>query len=652
MKKFYSLLFCLGLAFSVYAQNSPFKLSKEELRIEQMPSKIIKKQQRKQIAPLPQLPRLDSNVDIVTIIDLDTVANAYVFGSGGNKFSHFWVDPSLNTVTTCYKMSPGIGYHISKDGGITWEHNIPLIDYNTLGDSILLSRSINHAIHNPAGNQDPGNAYVSYITPAEINSEWPYDSYLHGLGKIGDTSYHPYAVLPKNDRFRPYSPSGYDLTSAGDVFLLDAKIDWVESVAYYDSLIITKGTWDEDQENFVYERENLEALVSEESTIPVDYKIAFGPDGQTGYIVMLADNNEADQVEGFQNYYPIYWKTTNAGETWDGPQFIQLDGPNGLPYLINNHLTDSQIEELFPPPAPERDEISYSTGYDCDIVVDKFDNLHIAVVIAPTGAAPYSIITAEGFFAAYNLITPDGGTSWYCREMGRLRTFRGTFGDLTDDNRIQLTITNEGNMTFTTWLDTDLEEEEDNNRPNIWARGNDVENDCKTWNPYGDYAPTNVTENSDAMWQAYFYLAPKYCFIPEEDHFNIPFVYLKIDPTDPLQPAIIKYITDFEFTEDDFLPCTAGTDNVISTIQGFNVNGNHPNPFKNETTIKIELYRTEDVELRINSITGQELLEKDFGKLNQGKHDLKLTLNDLSSGIYFYTVKAGNERLTRKMIVD
>ncbi len=58
---------------------------------------------------------------------------------------------------------------------------------------------------------------------------------------------------------------------------------------------------------------------------------------------MLADNGEAEQVEGFKNIYPIYWKTTDAGQTWVGPEVVQLDGPNGVAGIVNDHLTDQQI---------------------------------------------------------------------------------------------------------------------------------------------------------------------------------------------------------------------------------------------------------------------------------------------------------------------
>jgi len=64
------------------------------------------------------------------------------------------------------------------------------------------------------------------------------------------------------------------------------------------------------------------------------------------------------------------------------------------------------------------------------------------------------------------------------------------------------------------------------------------------------------------------------------------------------------------------------------------------------------LYQSENVTVTVYSITGQHLFDKDFGRLNQGSHELLLQLNGLSSGVYFYTVAAGQNRVAKKMVVE
>jgi hypothetical protein len=40
------------------------------------------------------------------------------------------------------------------------------------------------------------------------------------------------------------------------------------------------------------------------------------------------------------------------------------------------------------------------------------------------------------------------------------------------------------------------------------------------------------------------------------------------------------------------------------------------------------------------------------GKMTAGQHKMVIDASELTSGIYFYTVKAGEGRITKKMIVE
>ena len=167
-------------------------------------------------------------------------------------------------------------------------------------------------------------------------------------------------------------------------------------------------------------------------------------------------------------------------------------------------------------------------------------------------------------------------------------------------------------------------------------------------NETGEYAPKNVTNFSEGMWQSYYASAPKTSFNFEEGEYTIPYVYLDFNPEDPVTGVQFKYIQNFKLTFADFIYCGDGIVDPVLQAQKLIIYGNFPNPLKNETTIQIELYKVKEVNLTVLSITGQQLLVKDYGKLNQGKHDLNLQINNLSPGIYFYTIIAGHERITRK----
>lgn len=83
----------------------------------------------------------------------------------------------------------------------------------------------------------------------------------------------------------------------------------------------------------------------------------------------------------------------------------------------------------------------------------------------------------------------------------------------------------------------------------------------------------------------------------------------------------------------------------------FNLNQNHPNPFNPTTTISYSLPQAENVKLSIYNLIGEEigLLVNEFQQ--PGNYNLKFDAADLPSGIYFYSLTAGNFSETRKMML-
>ena len=659
------LVFCFSVtAFSQHAYQ--FKIDTKEktavrnplIGIEPLNSTVITRTQteKKMITP-----PADRNVNIVSIVDIGTSANPYGYGYAGGQRSLVWADQTMNTVTNFHRMGgaldPGgysgdYGYDISTDGGNNWENMIEMYiaTENEGGEYYKdAARYPNHALFNPSGSDNPDDAYVVFFGPNLWGSNDIWGGYSFGVASIGDTSYHTKNIWISDDEYFYGVPDGYDFTTLGLSIVIDDNYDFVNN-EYQGNLIVSKGYWDADLTDFVYEKELLDAPVDDELGFTVDEKVAFGPDGMTGYITVLANNGEAEEQSGFSNLYPIFWKTTDGGETWDGPNFIQLDGADGLGGIVYHHLTDEQIAELFEPPVPAREDISYTTAFDHDIAVDASGNLHIAVVIGPTGSNAFSIIPAEGYLGAVDIFTHNGGESWEVEEMGRPRTFRGYFGNLTEDNRIQITTNNASDKFFISWLDTDLEDETDNQRPNIWVRGFDPASYLKTIGSPVEDGPTNVTLFSEGMWQAYMGTVAKNCLEPAEDVYLLPYTYEDLDPNDDLQPVQFKYITDFSFTDADFT--IQGIGEEVPVIDMTSVSQNYPNPFKEETYLTVGLNRASNLTVVVRTLTGQTILTKNYGQMTSGMHTLTIQTGNLSPGVYFYTVTAGENKVTRKMLVN
>lgn len=593
----------------------------------------------------------EADVEIVNIIDIGTSINVSDFAA---NLRSLWVNPELNTISFYHRMggtldpdgnAADLGYDISTDGGITWNTMIRNFYFGE-----LIGSNPHHGIYNPEGNDDPEDAFIVYnLSGANQQSS----GFIHGVSSIGDTSYHIQDFDSAN-AYGDYNPSAFTINSQGNVFIVTPMFNDFE---YLDSLIITKGVWNESLQNFEYSNSKIEAIFADELSGPIDIKIAFGADGDIGYITTLGNNGMAEQIEGFTNYYPIYWKTTDGGETWTGPEFIQMDGDTGLIGIVYHLLTDQQISDLFEGEIPPRTEISYTTAFDHDITVDNNDELHIAVIISPTGSDPYSIITESGYIKAMDIFTQNSSTKYCTAEMGKLYAFRGTFGGMTEDNRIHITKNQDGDRIFVSWLDTDIEDAEENNRPNIWCRGFYPATYQITSNGSDEDAPTIVTLFSDGMWSSYFGTAANYTF-DIEDGWTVPFVFASFENDDFTGSVQYKYITDFTFSDYDFYNesnTNVYCGNLVNieeiNISNTSISQNSPNPFHSQTTFSLNLEKTGNVLMEVYSVDGKLVTSNNYDNLPSGENQIIFKANSLKSGVYFYSFIINGEKISGKMII-
>ena len=56
--------------------------------------------------------------------------------------------------------------------------------------------------------------------------------------------------------------------------------------------------------------------------------------------------------------------------------------------------------------------------------------------------------------------------------------------------------------------------------------------------------------------------------------------------------------------------------------------------------------------VELSNVTGQKVMSLDQGILASGAHFVKLDVSTLESGVYFYTVTAGADKVTKSMIVE
>jgi hypothetical protein len=78
---------------------------------------------------------------------------------------------------------------------------------------------------------------------------------------------------------------------------------------------------------------------------------------------------------------------------------------------------------------------------------------------------------------------------------------------------------------------------------------------------------------------------------------------------------------------------------------------NYPNPFNPSTKIKFDLPKSEFINLKVYNILGEEIAIVVSNKLQAGNHTYEFDGSNLSSGIYFYRIEAGEFQDVKKMIL-
>ena len=110
----------------------------------------------------------------------------------------------------------------------------------------------------------------------------------------------------------------------------------------------------------------------------------------------------------------------------------------------------------------------------------------------------------------------------------------------------------------------------------------------------------------------------------------------------------------FQFDPDNWILDDAGIVMDVYTENNqlsFLLEQNYPNPFNPSTVIEYTLPKSEFVTLIVYDILGNEIARLVNGNQNSGAHTVNFNSSDLTSGIYFYQLKAGENRSMKKMIV-
>jgi hypothetical protein len=101
----------------------------------------------------------------------------------------------------------------------------------------------------------------------------------------------------------------------------------------------------------------------------------------------------------------------------------------------------------------------------------------------------------------------------------------------------------------------------------------------------------------------------------------------------------------------DYSDLLTGLGKENQLINESSVSQNYPNPFNGTSTITVNLEKSANLSMVVTNMVGQQVMSFNRGQVAAGTYFFQVNSTNLTDGIYFYTVKADNSSVTKKMVV-
>ncbi len=102
---------------------------------------------------------------------------------------------------------------------------------------------------------------------------------------------------------------------------------------------------------------------------------------------------------------------------------------------------------------------------------------------------------------------------------------------------------------------------------------------------------------------------------------------------------------------DDFVGFQTDVEDNAKLPEVFSLSQNYPNPFNPTTVIKYSLPEVSNVKLKVYDMLGREIKTLVNKEQSAGVYTVEFNATNLSSGVYFYRVEAGNFIATKKLLL-
>jgi len=551
------------------------------------------------------------------------------FTSAFGHKTNLWYDKDVDALSFVYVATPSsVGYAYSLNHGSTWQVDTVLYNAPSLNEK---GRYPQGAIYNPTGNTNPSNSYVTCFGMTSDTAG--FNGFYEGTTALGSgvNQQTHYTFFTSPQSFVPQ----------GGTIIRNTHDTWWSAggnsgLGYNDTIVLAKGTFGGG--NFSYNFFKLHVPVCTDNHGNKMYRnqaIIFDDSGQLGYVVVIGNDwacNGQDSAMGL-----IIFKTSDGGNTWGQEPRPNLSVVDNM--LLNNGST-------------------YSSATQLDLAMDQNDVLHIGLPVIPFMSG--NIVQINYPSGSWGLFDFSVTLSqvWNACLITKPQTYHGDFGtagsttnpQIQEENRFQISRSWDGSKLFYTWFDTDTNTFGPglNNFPDARSVGLDLLTNLYTPEiGLTEFSGTNA-DGSSLFGNVSYYT------INDGTDENIPIVFdVMISNTG--QPVNFFYIGCAAMNNyiypGNCIPIFPKVQENNFSPEQLSVLSPYPNPFSGKTSLDISLAGSHEVTINITNAIGQVFYSA-TQVLGGGKNRVTINASALNQGLYFLTVNAGTETVTKMMSVE
>ena len=579
------------------------------------------------------------------------MVDRYTLGKSANIYSVLTsyqrcmaYEPITGTVMGTFRADPAtypaalgsgtIMAHSSTDMGMNWNHAI-IINPDPAVHALRYPSGVPY-LHGGTGTYE--DLYAVVAGPSHTGGTWDYTFY--GVAKLDETNptdyYHTWAS--ENDWARSSMT-----TVPGAVYNFGQDYESVGNLGVNQTMKQYVGTTTDPTAGFEWEINDfqpdwlIDATDGHAVALYTTWS-AWSLDGSIGYMWMVGVTNE---TYDYGVYQPQLAYTTDGGDSWDEIYLDLEDHPTLVEYLPPYEDAAGNPQTVRP---------TFLTGdRTYPGVVDYEGKLHLFSTVY--GSSRGDVLDPDNGYWITNglagghifdfIIDMDGLVDIvFVDSVLTSEAPANAFGDVTWDHRLQASKSVDEQAVFCVWAD-DFTGNEEVLNPDIKGWGYAA----MDMTPMGE--PVNFT--SDDLFSGFYF----YHYVSEltrkvGDFYEIPIsTSLSIEEfqvNDPLAPVTHTYLGGLGFTY------VGLNDNIAAEEGTLAVSQNIPNPAINNTVIEISSETVAPVKVEVSNMIGQTVYSADAGVIN-GSMKVSIDVSGFDSGVYFYTVTVGSERVSNKMIV-